>query len=78
MIIGDKKISTLLDLYDLFRIEVNAYTKILPILGPFGPPCVYADKDIIIMEDLAEKGYVICERRNFLDLDHSIFVLKVR
>ncbi|XP_018058736.1 PREDICTED: uncharacterized protein LOC108694002 [Atta colombica] len=76
MIIGDKKISTLLDLYDLFRIEVNAYTKILPILGPFGPPCVYAEQDIIIMEDLAEKGYVTCERRNFLGLDHSVFVLK--
>ncbi|XP_018401256.1 PREDICTED: uncharacterized protein LOC108778541 [Cyphomyrmex costatus] len=76
LIIEDKKISTLLNLSDLFNIEADAYTKILPNLGPFGPPCIYADKDIIIMEDLAEKGYAICERRNFLDLDHSVFALK--
>lgn len=29
------------------------------------------------MEDLAEKGYVNCERRNLLDLDHTVFALKV-
>jgi len=78
MIIGDKKNSRLMDLTDLFRIEADAYIKILPMLGPFGPPCIYADPDIIIMEDLAEKGYTTCERRNFLDLDHSVFALKVR
>ncbi|XP_012541195.1 uncharacterized protein LOC105839430 [Monomorium pharaonis] len=76
IIIGDKKITQLIDLFDLFRMETHAYAKILPILGSFGPRCIHADKNIIIMEDLAEKGYVNCERRNFLDLDHTVYALK--
>ncbi|XP_011052759.1 PREDICTED: uncharacterized protein LOC105145097 isoform X2 [Acromyrmex echinatior] len=76
MIIREKKIFTLLDISDLFCTEADAYTKILPMLGSFGPSCIYADQNIIIMEDLAEKGYGTCERRNFLDLDHSVFALK--
>ncbi|XP_072767325.1 uncharacterized protein [Anoplolepis gracilipes] len=71
-----RAISGLLDLHNLFRMEAHVYQKILPVLGPFGPPCIYADKETTIMDDLAEKGYVTCERRNFLDLDHTVFVLK--
>jgi len=78
MIVEGKNINQLIDASDIFRMEAHAYTKILPILGSFGPSCIHADQDIIIMEDLAEKGYANCERRNFLDLDHSIFTLKVR
>lgn len=78
MINRDSNLTKLIDLSDLFRMEAHAYTKILPVLGSFGPGCLYADKDSIIMEDLAEKGYANCERRNFLDLDHSVFALKVR
>ena len=70
-------ISTLIDISILFCVEGYAYLKLLPVLGPFGPPCIYADKDTIIMEDLAEKGYACCERRDFLDLDHTVFALKV-
>lgn len=77
MIARDKKLSLLIDITNLFCIEANAYTKILPVLGSFGPPCVYTDENTIIMEDLAEKGYGPCERRNFLDLDHTIFAIKV-
>ncbi|XP_029162015.1 uncharacterized protein LOC114933549 [Nylanderia fulva] len=69
-------ISKLVDLYGLFRMESHLYKKILPVLGSFGPRCIYTDKENIIMEDLAEKGYVICERRNFLDLDHTVYALK--
>ncbi|XP_011686524.1 PREDICTED: uncharacterized protein LOC105449208 [Wasmannia auropunctata] len=69
-------INKVIDLTDLFRMESHAYTKILPVLGSFGPPCIYADSDTIIMEDLAEKGYVNCERRDMLDLDHTVFALK--
>lgn len=78
MIIRDSKISALIDLPDVFRMETHAYTKVLPMLGSFGPRCVYADKDTIIMEDLAAKGYANCERRNFLDMDHSVLALKVK
>ncbi|TGZ47600.1 hypothetical protein DBV15_03474 [Temnothorax longispinosus] len=74
--IQESNISTLMDLSDLFRMEAHAYTKVLPILGPFGPRCVHADQNTIIMEDLAEKGYVTCERRNLFDLDHTVFALK--
>lgn len=75
-IVQRRAISELIDLYALFRMETHAYRKILPVLGSFGPRCIYADKENIIMEDLAEKGYVNCERRNFLDLDHTVFILK--
>ncbi|XP_011882266.1 PREDICTED: uncharacterized protein LOC105569983 [Vollenhovia emeryi] len=75
-IVRDSKISTLVDLSDLFRMEAHAYTIVLPVLRSFGPQCIYADKDTIIMEDLAEKGYVNCERRNYMDLDHTIYALK--
>jgi len=68
----------LFDLTDLFRVEAYVYQKILPTLGPFGPRCVHADEENIIMEDLAEKGYANCERRDFLDLEHSVYALKVR
>jgi len=77
-IIRDSKLCALIDLSDVFRMEAHAYTKILPMIGPFGPRCVYADKETIIMEDLAEKGYANCERRNFLDFEHSVFALKVK
>ncbi|XP_012228967.1 uncharacterized protein [Linepithema humile] len=69
-------ISNLVDLTDLFRMEAYVYQKILPTLGPFGPQCIHADEENIIMEDLAEKGYTNCERRNFLDLDHSVYALR--
>lgn len=78
MIVQDTKISTLVNLPLLFRMEAHAYTKVLPVLGAFGPPYICADPNIIIMEDLAEKGYVNCERRNYLDLDHTVYALKVR
>lgn len=71
-------ISNLLDLTDLFRMEAYVYKTILPTLGSFGPQCIHADEESIIMDDLAEKGYANCERRNFLDLDHSVYALKVR
>lgn len=77
-IVQGRAISGLVDLQALFRMEAHAYRKILPVLGPFSPQCIYADKENIIMEDLAEKGYVNCERRNFLDLDHTVVALKVR
>ncbi|XP_011160537.2 uncharacterized protein LOC105196335 isoform X1 [Solenopsis invicta] len=76
MIELNSKLTNLINLADLFRIEALAYTKVLPELGPFGPRCVHADPNTIIMEDLAEKGYVNCERRNLLDLDHTVFALK--
>jgi hypothetical protein len=72
----ERNITKLINLSDLFRMESHAYTKILPILGSFGPRCVHADESTIIMEDLAEKGYINCERRNFLDLDHTVYALK--
>ncbi|XP_050455639.1 uncharacterized protein LOC126853689 [Cataglyphis hispanica] len=75
-IVEGRAISGLIDLHTLFRMEAHVYQKILPVLGSFGPRCIYADRDTIIMEDLAEKGYVNCERRDFLDLDHTIFTLK--
>ncbi|KAL6263748.1 hypothetical protein P5V15_003832 [Pogonomyrmex californicus] len=77
MIIKDRNISKLLELSDLFRMEAHAYTKVLPIVGPsFGPQCIYADENTIIMDDLAGKGYVNCERRDFLDMDHTVYALK--
>ncbi|KAL0126207.1 hypothetical protein PUN28_004971 [Cardiocondyla obscurior] len=72
----NKNISSIINLSELFHIEKHAYTKVLPVFGPFGPSCIYADENTIIMEDLAEKGYVNCERRNYLDLDHTVFALK--
>jgi len=70
--------SGFVNLPDLFRIEAHVYNKILPILGKaFGPQCIYADEKNIIMEDLAVKKYVNCDRHNFLDMEHTIYALKV-
>lgn len=66
----------LIDVYALFRVEKHVYQKILPVLGPFNPQCIHADRENVTMEDLAVKGYINCERRNFMDLDHTVCALK--
>ena len=76
-ILQGRGISELVNLPNVFCMERHAYLKVLPVLGSFGPRCIHADKNTIIMEDLAEKGYACCERRDFLDLDHTVVALKV-
>lgn len=61
---------------NLFFTEKHAYENVLPLVGDFGPRLVHADSEEIIMEDLKEKGYVTCERRDYLDLDHCLSVIK--
>jgi len=77
-IVQKRAIAGLIDVYALFRVEKHVYQKILPVLGPFNPQCIHADRENVTMEDLAVKGYINCERRNFLDLDHTVCALKVR
>lgn len=74
---NDRPIAALLGVPNLFLAEGHVYDKILPVLGDFGPPCIYFDPETIIMEDLAEKGYVNCDRRKFLDFEHTACALKV-
>ncbi|XP_015184640.1 PREDICTED: uncharacterized protein LOC107070714 [Polistes dominula] len=60
----------------LYLIEGYIYEKLLPVIGDFGPRFVLLDKGEIIMEDLAEQGYTNCDRRNHLDLEHTLFTLQ--
>ncbi|EZA61317.1 hypothetical protein DMN91_012857 [Ooceraea biroi] len=68
--------ASFLNLFDLFRMEAHVYKNILPHLGSFGPQCIFADKETIIMEDLGKKGYVYRDRRDFLDFKHTACALK--
>nr|XP_050849565.1 uncharacterized protein LOC127063606 isoform X1 [Vespula vulgaris] len=61
---------------DFFIIEGYMYEKILPVVGDYGPRCVYVDQKEIIMEDLREKGYINCKRQNYLDLEHTLFTIQ--
>ncbi|KAL2733968.1 hypothetical protein V1478_003666 [Vespula squamosa] len=60
----------------LYLIEGYMYEKILPLVGDYGPRCIYVDKDEIIMEDLREKGYANCKRQDYLDLEHTLFTIQ--
>lgn len=60
----------------LYVIEGYMYEKILPVVGDYGPRCVYVDEEEIIMEDLREKGYTNCKRQNYLDLEHTLFTIQ--
>lgn len=62
---------------NLFRSEALYYKKLAPILGPFGPDCILAEATEIIMEDLRERNFVICDKRKQLDLDHCLAVVQV-
>ncbi|XP_003428059.1 uncharacterized protein LOC100678478 isoform X1 [Nasonia vitripennis] len=61
---------------NLFRIESYFYEKLLPLLGPFGPDCILAQPREIIMEDLGDRDFSICERRKLLDLEHCSAVVQ--
>lgn len=61
----------------LYVTEGYMYEKILPIIGDYGPRCIYVDKDEIIMEDLREEGYTNCKRQDYLDLEHTLFTIQV-
>ncbi|XP_032662551.1 uncharacterized protein LOC116840205 [Odontomachus brunneus] len=67
--------STFSDINLLYYIEGHVYSKVLPILGPYGPACIYQDEQNVIMEDLTEKGYVL--RTGYLDLSHTVLTLKI-
>lgn len=62
---------------DLFRTEVHYYKNLAPILGPFGPDCILAEPNEIIMEDLGKRNFRICEKREQLNLDHCMAVVQV-
>ena len=62
---------------NLFPIEVHFYEKLMPHLGPFGPDCILARPNQIIMEDLTSREFSICDRRQGLDFDHTIAVIQV-
>lgn len=66
-----------LDLSLLFINEGHIYSKVLPVVGSYGPVCIYNDEENIIMEDLADQGYVKYPRGEFLDSGHIILALKV-
>ncbi|XP_046821107.1 uncharacterized protein LOC124425178 [Vespa crabro] len=61
----------------LYVTEGYMYEKILPIIGDYGPRCIYIDKDEIIMEDLREEGYINCKRQDYLDLEHTLFTIQI-
>lgn len=75
--IDDPAIIEKVDLNLFFCQEQQVYQKIMSVLRCFAPDCIHADEKNIIMEDLAQKKYALCERRNFLDLKHTVYVLKV-
>jgi hypothetical protein len=62
---------------ELFRMEAYFYEKIMPQLGPFGPDCLLAEPNEIIMEDLGARHFKICPRRQMLDLEHCLAVIQV-
>lgn len=69
-------LNEILKVHQLFTMEKHVYEKILPLLGDFGPPFIHAGPEEIIMLDMREKGYVLCERRDYLDLEHCLFGVK--
>lgn len=69
----------------LFRNEVAFYNHVWPALEKLqnkniifnGIPKIYVAKsDLIVMEDLREKGYIMADRRKGLELDKLKLVLK--
>lgn len=62
---------------DLFRTEAHFYKNLAPILGPFGPDCILAEPNEIIMEDLGKLNFRIADKREQLDLDHCLAVVQV-
>ncbi|XP_011498467.1 PREDICTED: uncharacterized protein LOC105362681 [Ceratosolen solmsi marchali] len=61
---------------ELFRNEAYFYEKIIPHLGPFGPDCLLAQPEEIIMEDLGARDFKIYPRRKMLDLEHCLAVVQ--
>ncbi|XP_046751393.1 uncharacterized protein LOC124414489 [Diprion similis] len=62
---------------DLFKNESYFYERLLPLFGDLGPTCIHADGDKILMEDLKHLGYSVLERRELLDLDHSLATVRI-
>ncbi|KAJ4016142.1 Ecdysteroid Kinase 20 [Neodiprion lecontei] len=62
---------------ELFKNESYFYERLLPLLGDFGPIFIHADGDKIVMEDLKHLGYSVLERRELLDLDHSLATVRI-
>ncbi|XP_066581433.1 uncharacterized protein [Prorops nasuta] len=62
--------------HHLFENESHVYNNILPILGDFGPKCIFANGKKIILEDLREYGYVLAKREEFLDFNHIVWTFK--
>lgn len=70
--------------------EINAYSKVLPVLKKFAPPdtqlpfanLFFAGSDdkgeMIVLEDLCKLGYEMEDRSKYLEFDHCVAVLKVK
>lgn len=72
--------------YEVFDKEVEMYTKTLPRLSAMlgnetlSAKCYYATRDpfnLIVFEDLGEKGFVMADRHNGLDFEHCSLLLKL-
>jgi hypothetical protein len=43
---------------------------------PLYPKCIYACKTFLVLEDLSAEGFRMGERREGLDLDHCLMVMR--
>ena len=63
----------------MFLVENHVFNKILPTLKleKLAPYLLSGSNKELVMEDLCDSGYVMCERKKMLDLEHSLAVVKV-
>jgi hypothetical protein len=43
---------------------------------PLAPKCIYACKHFLVLEDLSAAGFRMLDRRQGLDLDHCLLVMR--
>uniref|UniRef100_A0A1B6EBX7 CHK kinase-like domain-containing protein n=2 Tax=Clastoptera arizonana TaxID=38151 RepID=A0A1B6EBX7_9HEMI len=65
----------------IFNKERFLYREVIPIMkdiiGFNLVPEYYPSSEAIVLEDLKEKGYVLCDRLNRLDFDHCNIFMKI-
>lgn len=68
---------------EIFLNEVIAYNEIIPTLKKFSKlklpigDCLYADKDLIVLEDLAAKDFAMRRNEVSMSIDQCVAVVKV-
>lgn len=74
-------VTEMADRMDVFSAEEKVYTELLPLMREksnheFGPRSYFCPVKGIVLGDLKEEGYVMCDRLKQLDFEHCEIALK--